>query len=441
MHPDYRYVFISYSAKNYDSALELKNLLSINNIACWMAPQSIPAGSDYASEIPEAIEKCSIFILYLSEESQESKWVPKELDLAITCGKPIIPVHMDASALKAAFNFRLTNVQRIEAFGRFTEACNELIQQIYALWGMKPDTASDSPIVASNTIGVIKPGRIIAGKYKVIHHIAKGPLTDVFLAENIATGKQWAIKAISKESYNLDNYTIYKAALSTEMRILNNLKHVGIPAIADVIEDDHILLVIMEYINGCSLVKYVGEYGPATEPQVIRWGKQLYSILQHLHSQEPPVLHNDLKPANIMLKDADLKNDQIVLIDFGVSREIRTKYQYDTVLLGTTGFASPEHYSGNTDCRSDIYAAGVTLFYLVTGRSPAEPPYGTPPIRQINPELSLGLEYIIEKCVKTNPDARYQSAQEVLADLNQIDALSQRLKKKNFIRNLFRFGK
>lgn len=405
-----------------------------------MAPQSIPAGSDYASEIPKAIENCSTFILYLSEESQESKWVPKELDLAITCGKPIIPVHMDESALKAAFNFRLTNVQRIEAFGRYTDACNELIQQIYALWGIASGTAADSPVVARNTIGELKPGRTIAGKYKILQHLGSGPLTNVFLAENIATGREWAIKAISKESYNLDNYTIYKAALSNEMKILNRLKHVGIPAIADVIEDDHVLLVIMEYINGCSLAAYVDENGPASENQVIRWAKQLYSILDHLHTQEPAIIHNDLKPSNIMIKDANMKDDQIVLIDFGTSREFTAAYKYDTVVLGTRGYASPEHYTGNTDCRSDIYAAGVTLFYLVTGRSPAEPPYGIVPIRQINPELSLGLEHIINKCTKNDPDKRYQSAQEVLTDLNQIDTLSQRLKRKNFIRNIFRFG-
>ena len=123
-------VFISYSSLNYDKALELYSVLTNNGIECWMAPDSIPAGSDYAEEIPTAIEECSAFVVVLTKEAQESKWVPKELDAAITCDKVVVPFHMDDSALKKAFNFRLTNVQRIEAFGRISEAYQDLLSRL-----------------------------------------------------------------------------------------------------------------------------------------------------------------------------------------------------------------------------------------------------------------------------------------------------------------------
>ncbi len=131
-------VFISYSSKEYDRAFSLKQILEANGIGCWMAPQSIPSGSDYSQEIPRAIRECDVFLLLLSEASQDSKWVPKELDNAISGGKIIIPFHIDESQLNDAFNFFLSNVQRIEAFNRLSDAYRQLVIQIKALGG-EPD--------------------------------------------------------------------------------------------------------------------------------------------------------------------------------------------------------------------------------------------------------------------------------------------------------------
>lgn len=93
-------VFISYSSKDYAIATKIRNKLRENNINCWMAPDSIPGGSDYAHEIPSAIESCDYFLIALSENSQQSVWVPKELDLAITAKKTVLPIIIDSSALE-----------------------------------------------------------------------------------------------------------------------------------------------------------------------------------------------------------------------------------------------------------------------------------------------------------------------------------------------------
>lgn len=95
-----------------------------------MALQSIPAGSDYSCEIPKAIKSCEIFLLILSEDSQVSSWVQKELDNAINEGKFIISFHKDESNLKDVFNFMLSNVQRIEEFNRLSDAYKQLIDKI-----------------------------------------------------------------------------------------------------------------------------------------------------------------------------------------------------------------------------------------------------------------------------------------------------------------------
>ena len=114
-------VFISYSSKDYAVATKIRNRLCQNNVDCWMAPDSIPGGSDYAREIPAAIESCDYFLIILSENSQKSVWVPKELDLAITAKKTVLPIIIDSSVLEASFRLRLSNVQCLDASVRLDE--------------------------------------------------------------------------------------------------------------------------------------------------------------------------------------------------------------------------------------------------------------------------------------------------------------------------------
>lgn len=125
-----KYIFISYSSKQYEIALNIKNMIEKQGVSTWMAPQSIFPGGDYASDIPDAIEGCMIFLLLLSTESQKSKWVPKELDLAIDFEKVIIPFHIDNEDIIKEFYFRLTNVQRIEAYENIALSCQNLLQKI-----------------------------------------------------------------------------------------------------------------------------------------------------------------------------------------------------------------------------------------------------------------------------------------------------------------------
>ena len=120
-------VFISYSSVDYDIVNDIRNILLENNIDCWMAPESIPAGSDYAHEIPSAIESCKYFLLVLSDNSQRSIWVPKELDFAIDCKKIILPLKIDTVPLKSIFKFRLSNVQCIDMTQKPTDAMHALI--------------------------------------------------------------------------------------------------------------------------------------------------------------------------------------------------------------------------------------------------------------------------------------------------------------------------
>ena len=123
-------VFISYSSADFERVKQIKRILETNGISCWMAPQSIPAGSNYAREIPAAIKSCKVFLLIVTSRSQESQWVPKELSLALTERKCVIPFMIEDCMLTEMFNFYLTDVQRYYYFEMESESLKELTDRI-----------------------------------------------------------------------------------------------------------------------------------------------------------------------------------------------------------------------------------------------------------------------------------------------------------------------
>lgn len=198
--------------------------------------------------------------------------------------------------------------------------------------------------------------------------------------------------------------------------------------IIDVIDTEDSFIIIMDYVQGNSLNKALEEYGAQPQEYVIEWAKQLCDVLGYLHSRQPPIIYRDMKPANIMLKP----DGNVTLIDFGTAREFKEKNLADTTCLGTVGYAAPEQFGGmgQTDARTDIYCLGATLYHLVTGCNPSEPPYEMKPIREINPSLSGGLERIILKCTQRNPEDRYQSAAELMYALDHYKEIDEDYKKK-----------
>ena len=282
---------------------------------------------------------------------------------------------------------------------------------------------------------MLKIGSLVDGKYKILNKVGQGGMSVVYLAMNEKANKQWAVKEVRKDGV-LD-FEAVKQGLVAETDILKKLDHPNLPSIVDVIDTDEAFIIIMDYIQGNSLSKALEEYGAQPQENVIEWAKQLCDVLGYLHSQNPPIIYRDMKPANVMLKP----DGNVTLIDFGTAREYKEKNLADTTCLGTIGYAAPEQFGGmgQTDARTDIYCLGATLYHLVTGMNPCEPPYEIKPIREINPTLSSGLERIIQKCTQKNPDDRYQSAAELMYALEhyeEIDDLYRSKQKKKLIKFL-----
>lgn len=257
--------------------------------------------------------------------------------------------------------------------------------------------------------GMLKVGDLIDGKYKILNEIGRGGMSTVYLAINEKANKPWAVKEVRKNG--ISNRELVKQSLMVEINLLKKLKHKGLPSIVDIIDQQDNYLIVMDYIEGITLENIMQEEGVQPQEKVVDWAIQLCDVLQYLHTRKPAIIYRDMKPSNIMLRS----DGSVVLIDFGTAREFKERHVEDTTCLGTQGYAAPEQFGGmgQTDERTDIYSLGATMYRLVTGHNPSEPPYEMYPITHWNPRLSTGLEGIIAKCTSKDPKSRYQSVQEV----------------------------
>ena len=266
---------------------------------------------------------------------------------------------------------------------------------------------------------MLEIGSIVDGKYKILNKIGQGGMSVVYLAMNERANKQWAIKQVRKDG--VKDFEVVKQGLIVEIDMLKRLSHPNLPSIIDVIDRKDNFLIVMDYIQGNSLKNRLDEFGAQPQELVIEWAKQLSDVLGYLHTRKPAIIYRDMKPSNIMLKP----DGKLTLIDFGTAREYKEKNLADTNCLGTIGYAAPEQFGGKgqTDGRTDIYCLGATLYHLVTGMNPSEPPYEIKPIREINSSLSSGLEKIILRCTQRNPEDRYQSCAELTYALEHYDEI------------------
>lgn len=254
-------------------------------------------------------------------------------------------------------------------------------------------------------------GQVIDDKYEILTLIGRGGMSEVYLARDRRLNKQWAVKEIQKRARDKNNEVVVQSAIA-EANMIKQLDHTAIVRIVDIIETPDVIYIIEDYIEGETLNTILDENGAQPQELVIEWAMQICEALEYLHTRKPPIIYRDMKPANVMLKpDGNIK-----IIDFGIAREYKDQSLADTVSLGTKGYAAPEQFGGKgqTDARTDVYCLGVTLYHLVTGHNPCEPPYEIYPIRHWNPQLDPGLEAIIEKCTQLNPIDRYQSCAELL---------------------------
>lgn len=207
----------------------------------------------------------------------------------------------------------------------------------------------------------LEAGMLIGGRYRIAGVVGQGGMGVVYAAEDSRLeGKLRAVKAAGRYGSDYD-------ICAEEARMLMRLSHPNVPQIVDYFPPDYtgIEYVVMDYVHGETVVQRLSRYqGRMPIDVIVSIGLQLCDALSYLHEQTPQIIHRDLKPSNVMID----KNGHVRLIDFGIARFYKEGVQFDTVMLGTPGFAAPEQEVGSqSDARTDIYGLGALLYFLLSG--------------------------------------------------------------------------
>lgn len=258
------------------------------------------------------------------------------------------------------------------------------------------------------------------GKYTVLRLLGSGGEGKVYLARDEHLGRMAAVKQIGQNIQEAD--------------CLKKLKHPMLPVVYELLQDG-VWYLVMEYIQGITLHDYIVRNGHVQERQACVWGQQLLDVMEYLHTRKTPVIYRDLKPDNIMVcPDGHLR-----LVDFGAAAMRNYGVQDKGLMAVTQGYGAPEQLGRNgqgayADERSDIYAFGKVMYYMLTGADPSKPPYTTLPIRDYQPLVSGRMECIIRKCIEDDPARRYQMAEVVRKDLKKCAGRKGRLRRRSFIK-------
>jgi serine/threonine protein kinase, bacterial len=271
---------------------------------------------------------------------------------------------------------------------------------------------NQAPILTSPATGTLPQQTVLLDRYVVMQKLGQGGMGAVYRAgDRRLSTVNWAVKEMSQSAIS-GPLELQQArnAFRHEAEMLAALNHPNLPRVTDHFEQGGKAYLVMEYVPGETLLSFLVREGlPQPQARVFEWARQLCDALEYLHTQRPPIIFRDLKPANIMLTP----NGQVKLIDFGIARLFKPGQAKDTQAFGTIGYSAPEQYGkGQTDARSDVFSLGVLLHQLLTGYDPTTTPFRLPPAAQVNLSLPQQLSDVISAATDSDPDRRYASIAE-----------------------------
>lgn len=263
-------------------------------------------------------------------------------------------------------------------------------------------------------------GKMLDDRYEILEVIGEGGMAIVYRALDHRLNRDVAVKIMRDEMAADEEF---RRRFCTESHAVAMLSHPNIVAVYDVSHNDNVEYIVMELVDGITLKQYIERKGVVAWKEVVHFTKQISKALAHAH--ERGIIHRDIKPQNIML----LRDGTIKVGDFGIAALENEVYENNGEAIGSIHYIAPEQARGECpDARSDIYSLGVMMYEMLTGGLPftgntlgeiavqhmnAKP---VPP-HEKNPEIPLELERITLKAMSAELSERYQSANELLSDL------------------------
>ncbi|BCP63278.1 Stk1 family PASTA domain-containing Ser/Thr kinase [Streptococcus suis] len=269
---------------------------------------------------------------------------------------------------------------------------------------------------------MIQIGKIFAGRYRIIRQIGRGGMADVYLAKDlILDGEEVAVKVL-RTNYQTDQIAVQR--FQREARAMAELDHPNIVRISDIGEEDGQQYLAMEYVNGLDLKRYIKENAPLANDVAVRIMGQILLAMRMAHTRG--IVHRDLKPQNVLLTTDGVAK----VTDFGIAVAFaETSLTQTNSMLGSVHYLSPEQARGaKATIQSDIYAMGIILFEMLTGRIPYDGDSAVtialqhfqkplPSVREENANVPQALENVVLKATAKKLSERYKSVAEMYADL------------------------
>lgn len=267
-------------------------------------------------------------------------------------------------------------------------------------------------------------GKRLDGRYEVQEIIGVGGMSVVYKAYDNVDDRIVAIKILKDEFLNNEEF---KRRFKNESKAIALLSHENIVRVYDVNFGEKLQYIVMEYIDGITLKEYINKQNSITWNDAVYFMTQILRAVQHAHDKG--IVHRDIKPQNIIL----LPNGTLKVTDFGIARFSHSETKTLTEqAIGSVHYIAPEQAKGEqTDERADIYSMGVVLYEMLAGKVPFDSENAVSvalmqvqanaeKLTQINPNIPKGLEQICVHAMQKNPDDRYQSATEMLLDIEEI---------------------
>ncbi len=267
-------------------------------------------------------------------------------------------------------------------------------------------------------------GKKLDGRYELLELIGVGGMADIYQAKDIEEDRIVAVKILKTEFAGSDEFL---RRFRNESKAIALLSHPNIVKIYDVGFTEKVQFIVMEYVDGITLTDYIEQQSVLKWRDSIHFTVQILKALQHAHDRG--IVHRDVKSQNVML----LRDGTIKVMDFGIARFNRENNKtMSEKTIGSVHYISPEQARGDiTDERSDIYSVGVALYEMVTGKKPFD---GDTPVSialmhmqstpkkptELNSTIPEGLEQIILRAMQKEPSQRYQTAGEMIKDLEEL---------------------
>lgn len=264
-------------------------------------------------------------------------------------------------------------------------------------------------------------GHELGGRYQVIERIGGGGMALVYRGHDILLNRNVAIKVLRNQFVHDEEFI---RRFRREAQSAASLSHPNVVSIYDVGQEDEVHYIVMEYVEGKNLNEIIKERAPLQVDESIRIASQICDALDHAHQNQ--IIHRDIKPHNILIG----RNGRVKVTDFGIARAVTSTTITQTgSVVGSVHYFSPEHAKGvATGEKSDLYSLGIVLYQMLTGVLPF---LGESPIsvalkhlqeefeepRLLNPLIPQSVENVILRSMRKNPEERYQSAKQMLQDL------------------------